>query len=162
MTVPRPWYRPAALVHTRAMTRAGTAATWGCIAGALGLLLGALGGAAAGGFDATIVSLSASAIAGGVGWCLGVLVAWSRARDRRQGSAVTSAWLLALGALVFLVGRSAVTSVSQAAFGPAIDDVLPGDPSLRPLLVLVVADTAIVVASCVALASAVLREPRAR
>ena len=144
------------------MTRAGVAAAWGCIAGASGLLLGAVGGSMAGGFDATIVSLSASVIAGGIGWCLGVLVAWHLARDRRPGSPVASVCVLALGALVLLVGRSAMSTVSQAAFGPAIDDILPGEPALRPLLALVVADTTIVVASCVALAAVLLREPRAR
>lgn len=83
--------------------------------------------------DFSLATLLAMAVMGGIGWCVGSVVAWRAARRRPPTSRVDVALFVAGAAFVLWLGVSAVREIRAANFGPMIDDVGPHHPSL-PLI----------------------------
>jgi hypothetical protein len=119
-----------------ARSRAFITAVSASLCGLVGLLLG--------GYGVDLVRLQrpdfhygtmlAAAIVGGLGWCVGAIVAWRQANTRPSASRADVVLLVLGAALMLWLGVSTARSVRAANFGPMIDQEGSIDEPLLPVI----------------------------
>ena len=99
--------------------------------------------------------LVAAALGGGIGWCAGAVIGWQRAGDATLPSVAQRRFLYAMAFTFALLGIVVAIVIRN---GPSFDGVRADDPRLRSAVALVCVDTALSVATVLAVAKR--REPQ--
>jgi hypothetical protein len=142
-------------------SRAFVTAVNASVCGLVGLLLG--------GYGVDLVRLQrpdfhygtmlAAAIVGGLGWCVGAIVAWHLARARPSASRVDVVLLLLGAVAVLWLGISTAQSVRSSSFGPMIDHGSLDEPLLPVIGGAYLVDGIVVAITLVGLAASRLVAP---
>jgi hypothetical protein len=124
--------------------------------------IGGIVGLAVGGYGIDLVRLQrpdlelrtcvAMAVVGGIGWCVGLVLAWRFANTRPPTTSVDVALFLVGAAVAVWLATVVQNEMRFASFGPMIDDVDPRDPLLRIITTAYWVDATIVAFTLVALA----------
>ena len=96
--------------------------------------------------------LVAAALGGGIGWCAGAVIGWQRAGDATLPSVAQRRSLYAMAVSFALLGTVVAFVIRNGPGGPSFDGVRDDDPRLRSAAALVCVDTALSVATVLAVA----------